>query len=150
MARASSIQTLADWVVNNKLRADLLNEAELLGQYTQQFGWSVAHIGWERRLGIRPVSITLADLEQRAMSGDVIAGEAVSSIKSTGTNLTLLLAFVPSEILVGQAGVLDFAMTDSDSTKFTQAIKSVRCITYIDCILRHDIGVGIVDQLVNL
>ena len=85
-SRASSIQTLADWVVNNKLRADLLNEAELLGQYTQQFGWSVAHIGWERRLGIRPVSITLADLEQRAMSGDVIAGEAVSSIKSTGTS----------------------------------------------------------------
>ena len=70
-------------------------------------------------------------------------------IKASGVDLTLLLAFVPSEILVGQAGVLDFAMTDSDSSKFTQAIKTVRCITYIDCILRHDIGVGIVDQLLN-
>lgn len=85
-SRASSIQTLADWVVNNKLRADLLNEAELLGQYTQQFGWSVAHIGWERRLGVRPVSITLAELEQRAMSGDIIANEAVTSLKGTGTS----------------------------------------------------------------
>jgi hypothetical protein len=85
-SRASSIQTLADWVVNNKLRADLLNEAELLGQYTQQFGWSVAHIGWERRLGVRPVSITLAELEQRGLSGDIIANEAVNSLKSTGTS----------------------------------------------------------------
>lgn len=85
-SRAASIQTLADWVVNNKMRADLLNEAELLGQYTQQFGWSVAHIGWERRLGIRPVSITLAELEQRAMGGDIIANEAVTSLKSTGTS----------------------------------------------------------------
>lgn len=85
-SRSASIQTLADWIVNNKMRADLLNEAELLGQYTQQFGWSVAHIGWERRLGVRPVSITLAELEQRAMGGDIIANEAVTSLKSTGTS----------------------------------------------------------------
>lgn len=85
-SRASSIQTLADWVVNNKMRADLLNEAELLAQYTQQFGWSVAHIGWERRLGVRPLSITLAELEQRAMGGDIIANEAVTSLKGTGTS----------------------------------------------------------------
>lgn len=85
-SRASSIQTLADWVVNNKMRADLLNEAELLGQYTQQFGWSVAHIGWERRLGVRSISMTLAELEQRAMAGDIIAAEAVNSIKTTGTS----------------------------------------------------------------
>jgi hypothetical protein len=85
-SRASSIQTLADWVVNNKMRADLLTEAELLGQYTQQFGWSVAHIGWERRLGVRVISMTLAELEQRGMSGDIIAGEAVNSLKATGTS----------------------------------------------------------------
>lgn len=69
-------------------------------------------------------------------------------IKSTGVDLSLLLAFVPSEILVGQAGVLDFAMTDSDASKFTQAIRTVRCITYLDMILRHDIGVGLIDTLV--
>jgi len=85
-SRASSIQTLADWVVNNKMRADLLTEAELLAQYTQQFGWSIAHIGWERRLGIRPVSMTMAELEMRAANGDPMAGEAVNSLKSTGTS----------------------------------------------------------------
>ena len=68
------------------MRADLLTEAELLSQYTQQFGWSVAHIGWERRLGIRPVSITLAELEQRGLGGDIVAMEAVTSLKSTGTS----------------------------------------------------------------
>jgi hypothetical protein len=85
-SRASSIQTLAEWVVNNKLRADLLTEAELLAQYTQQFGWSVAHIGWERRLGLRNIVITLAELEQRAAGGDIIAYEAVNSLKTTGTS----------------------------------------------------------------
>ena len=85
-SRAASIQTLAEWIVNNKLRADLLTEAELLGQYTQQFGWSVAHIGWERRLGLRPVSIMLAELEQRGANGDALAYEAVNSLKSTGTS----------------------------------------------------------------
>jgi hypothetical protein len=81
---AASIQTLADWVVNNRLRNDLLTEAELLAQYTQQFGWSVAHIGWERRLGMRTVALTFAELESRAQAGDIIAGEAVSSLKSLG------------------------------------------------------------------
>lgn len=85
-SRAGSIQTLADWVVNNKIRADLLNEAELLAQYTQQFGWSVAHIGWERRLGIRTISLTLAELEARAATGDALAFEAINSLKSTGTS----------------------------------------------------------------
>lgn len=96
-SRAASIQTLADWIVNNKMRADLLTESELLAQYTQQFGWAVAHIGWERRLGIRPVTLTLAELEQRGMSGDVIAGEAVNSLKSTGTSdysISALMALI--------------------------------------------------------
>lgn len=83
-SRAASIQTLAEWVVNNRLRHELLNEAELLAQYTQQFGWSVAHIGWERRLGVRTVALTMAELESRAAAGDIIAGEAVNSLKTIG------------------------------------------------------------------
>lgn len=85
-SRAASIQTLADWVINNRLRQELLNEAELLAQYTQQFGWSVAHIGWERRLGVRTVALTMAELEARAAAGDIIAGEAVNSLRTIGVS----------------------------------------------------------------
>ena len=70
--------------------------------------------------------------------------------KGSGTALTYILVVVPSEILVGQAGVMDFAMTDSDSTKFEQAIKTVRVISYQDCAVRHENGIGLFDQILNV
>ena len=68
-------------------------------------------------------------------------------VKGSGTALTFVLALVPSEVLIGQSGVIDFAMTDSDSTKFTQGIKTVRVMTYLDMGVRHEASVGLVDQL---
>ncbi len=70
--------------------------------------------------------------------------------KGTGTALTMVLAVVPSEILIGQSGVIDFAMTDSDSTKFQQAIKTVRVMSYLDIGVRHEAAVGLVDQVLNV
>ena len=83
---AGSIQNLANWVVTNRLRADLEREAELWAQYSLQFGWSAVHIGWERRLGTRTVTITLPELEMRAQSGDMMAGQAVIQLNATGAS----------------------------------------------------------------
>lgn len=83
---AGSVQTLADWVINNRLRNDLLTEAELLAQYTQQFGWSVAHIGWERKLGLRDIGLTMVELQERAESGDLVVAEFLKSLMSSGTS----------------------------------------------------------------
>jgi hypothetical protein len=83
---AGSIQNLANWMVGNRLRADLEREAELWAQYALQFGWSAVHIGWERRLGSRNVTITLPELELRAANGDVIAAEAVVELNRTGAS----------------------------------------------------------------
>lgn len=83
---ASSVQNLANWVVGNRLKADLEREAELWAQYTMQFGWSAVHIGWERKLGTRNVTITLPELESRNASGDSLAGEAVVQLNKTGAS----------------------------------------------------------------
>ena len=69
--------------------------------------------------------------------------------KGSGTTLTYVLTVVPSEILIGQSGVIDFAMTDSDASKFQTATKTVRVITYTDLGVRHENGVGLIDQLLS-
>lgn len=43
---------LMNWLVN-KIRPELRNEAELLANYTHQYGWSAAHVFWEQEMGTR-------------------------------------------------------------------------------------------------
>jgi hypothetical protein len=83
---ASSIQNLSNWIVGNRLKSDLEREAELWAQYTMQFGWSAVHIGWERKLGTRNVTITLPELEARNANGDSLAGEVVLQLNKTGAS----------------------------------------------------------------
>ncbi len=81
---AGAVQTLANWVVNNRMKAELTKEVELWAQYTEQFGWSVAHIGWERKLGIRNTVITTADMQSKAMNGDELAAELLDNVQKNG------------------------------------------------------------------
>jgi hypothetical protein len=81
---AGAIQTLANWVVSNRMKAELTKEVELWAQYALQFGWSVTHIGWERKLGIRNAVVTVADIENQAMNGNEIASELLQNYQSHG------------------------------------------------------------------
>ena len=81
---AGAIQTLANWVVSNRMKAELTKEVELWAQYALQFGWSVTHIGWERKLGIRNAVVTVADIENQAMNGNEIASELLQNYQSNG------------------------------------------------------------------
>lgn len=81
---AGAIQTLANWVVNNRMKAELTKEAELWAQYAMQFGWAVAHIGWERKLGIRNTVITVAEIQSLAEGGDTIAAELLENFQANG------------------------------------------------------------------
>ena len=83
---AGSVQTLANWLINNRMKADLVREAELWAQYSLQFGWSVAHIGWERKLGIRNTTITTGSIQSRAMNGDQLCGELLNQLQATGAS----------------------------------------------------------------
>lgn len=82
---AKAIEILVCWLVENKLRADLEREAELWAQYALQFGWSVAHVGWERGLGVRKTKISMSDLEQLAQQGGAIEA-AYRQLVETGEN----------------------------------------------------------------
>ena len=91
--KAASIQTLSDWLINNKMKANLLNEAELLAQYTHQFGWAVAHVGWEKKLGVRKTTVTVQELNLKAVNGDELAQIFLTSLSNNGaTDLSTKMA----------------------------------------------------------
>lgn len=59
---AASANVLMSWLTQNKLRTELRNEAELLAQYTQQYGFSALNIVWEQEMGTRFQTIRMDDL----------------------------------------------------------------------------------------
>lgn len=70
-------------------------------------------------------------------------------IKGSGTTLSMVMGFVPKEVLIGQSGVIDFATTNSDGTKFQERITTVRATTYTDINIRHDESFGMIDTLLD-
>lgn len=52
----------AQWLVRTRHRRALELEAELALQYAGEYGWCVAHIGWEREISRRNVTVTLEEL----------------------------------------------------------------------------------------
>ena len=63
---AASANILMTWLTQNKIRSELNNEAELLGQYTQQYGFSAMYVGWEQEMGTRFQTIRMDELVQVA------------------------------------------------------------------------------------
>jgi len=59
---AAPANTLMEWFTQSKQKAELRNEAELLAQYTLQYGWSGLHIGWEREYATRNQLLRLDEL----------------------------------------------------------------------------------------
>lgn len=61
---AAAASELMTWIRQNKLKVELEREAELLAQYTQQYGWSVVHVAWEQKTAIRAQKITMQQVMQ--------------------------------------------------------------------------------------
>jgi hypothetical protein len=117
--RAASIQTLSDWLINNRMKANLLNEAELLAQYTHQFGWAVAHVGWEKKLGIRKTTVTVQELNLKAVNGDELAQLFLTSLSNNGaTDLSTKMAQSV------------FNCTDADSVRICNELLTSGTSTY--------------------
>ena len=55
---------LMSWLLESRLRSELRREAELLAQYTSQYGWSGLHIIWEQEMGTRHQKIMMDELMQ--------------------------------------------------------------------------------------
>lgn len=64
---------LMSWLLESRLRSEVRKEAELLANYTQQYGWSALNVVWEQEMGTRYQSVRLDELNaivQKAMEAD--------------------------------------------------------------------------------
>ncbi len=61
---AGAMSTLLEYVASGRMKQEMRKEAELWGQYANQFGWAVMHIGWEQEMGTREKKFTISDLIQ--------------------------------------------------------------------------------------
>lgn len=59
---AGAMTTLLEYVASGRNKQEMRREAELWGQYTNQYGWSIMHIGWEQEMGMREQRYTITDL----------------------------------------------------------------------------------------
>ncbi len=69
--------------------------------------------------------------------------------KGTGTDLTFVLAFVPSEIVIGRVGAMEMKMTGSDGTNFQSGTMTLRGTQFVDAIPKHVESIGLIDQVIN-
>lgn len=69
--------------------------------------------------------------------------------KGSGTNLTMLIAGVFSQYLIGRHGVIEFAMNGNSNTNFTQDLTSLRAIQHVDGKPRREEAFGYIDNLLN-
>jgi hypothetical protein len=67
---AGSANVLMDWLTQSKLRQELRSEAELLAQYTQQYGWSAMHIMWEQESALRYQTIRIDEIAQLSQQAE--------------------------------------------------------------------------------
>jgi hypothetical protein len=80
---AGSANILMDWLTQSKLRNELRSEAELLAQYTQQYGWSGLHIIWEQESALRYQTIRMDEIN--ALCQKAQQGGSTSSLKDLAT-----------------------------------------------------------------
>tara|TARA_R110002096_G_scaffold66682_5_gene162275 strand:+ start:7125 stop:8543 length:1419 start_codon:yes stop_codon:yes gene_type:complete len=69
--------------------------------------------------------------------------------KGTGTDLTLVLAGVSSELYLGRAGAMEIMMTNSDSTDFQVGKYTLRGVHFVDAVPKHEESFGLIDQLLQ-
>lgn len=60
----AGIDAYLHWLVHNKFRTEWRLEAELAAQYSREYGFAIAYVGWEREIGKRRVKFTLQQIQQ--------------------------------------------------------------------------------------
>jgi hypothetical protein len=68
---------LMNWLMN-KIRPELRNEAELLANYTHQYGWSALHVFWEQEMSTRFQTIRIDEI--KALSEQALAQDPTSPL----------------------------------------------------------------------
>ena len=66
-ATAGGMGILLEYVARGRQNQEMRREAEMYGQYTNQYGWSAMHIGWEQEMGTKENKFTISDLVNMSM-----------------------------------------------------------------------------------
>lgn len=89
---------------------------------------------------------------QKMMSGEPVYTSTnipATRAKASGTDLTLVLAGIPSELYIGRSGAMEIAMTNSDGTDFADGKFTLRGVHYVDAVPKHEESFGIIDTLLQ-
>lgn len=73
----------------------------------------------------------------------------VNRTKGAATTLTMVFGGVGSQWIIARSGVVDFAMTDSDGSKFLNRLSTMRGTMYCDAGPRTEASFGMIDDLLN-
>jgi hypothetical protein len=116
---AASATSLMTWLRENKLKVELEREAELMAQYTHQYGWSVAHVCWDQKIASRMQPITMQEVAQ-------IAQQAAQ--RDPNSILATIPQMIMDEASEGQAAeIITLLLPDmkiSDAKKFVRDLRT--------------------------
>tara|TARA_R110000868_G_scaffold44974_1_gene149639 strand:+ start:783 stop:2924 length:2142 start_codon:yes stop_codon:yes gene_type:complete len=116
---AAAATTLMTWLRENKLKVELDREAELMAQYTHQYGWAVAHVCWDQKISSRMQTITMQEVAQ-------IAQQAAQ--RDPNSILATIPQMIMDEASEGQAAeIITLLLPDmkiSDAKKFVRDLRT--------------------------
>lgn len=116
---AAAATSLMTWLRENKLKVELEREAELMAQYTHQYGWSVAHVCWDQKIASRMQPITMQEVAQ-------IAQQAAQ--RDPNSILATIPQMIMDEASEGQAAeIITLLLPDmkiSDAKKFVRDLRT--------------------------
>lgn len=122
-------------VMRNRLWAALKHRADTNGR--PKFVWGAEAYGGGR--------------VQQTFSGyPVVTSSQIPATRvkaSSGATLTMVMAVIGSEILMGRAGAIEIKMTDSHGSNFASGIMTLRGTLYCDAVPRHESSIGLIDTL---
>jgi hypothetical protein len=101
---AATANVLMSWLLESKLRTELRKEAQLLANYTLQYGWSGLNVIWEQETGIRHQTIRMEELlmvVQRAIqenpnSSIASLPDAIMNPEKADFAASVLMSYLPS------------------------------------------------------
>jgi hypothetical protein len=115
---AGSATILMDWFTQAKMRTEIRNEAELLAQYTMQYGWSALQVTWLQEEALRHQTIRIEEL-------DAVAQKAMQ--ENPTTVLKDLIAAIIDPIQEDYAVTLiQSFLADVNTKEVKKAVRSLR------------------------
>jgi hypothetical protein len=115
---AGSATILMDWFTQAKMRTEIRNEAELLAQYTMQYGWSALQVTWLQEEALRHQTIRIEEL-------DAVAQKAMQQNPTTVLKDLIAAIIDPAQEDYAVTLIQSF-LADVNTKEVKKAVRSLR------------------------